>query len=168
MRITIEPNGRRHSLGEGVELTKDSSLATLRAACSLLGVSGSGSQVKGYTKILNHNKKMGLLNAKSLVSEAKAHGTREALGQNVAKMPDEARQRLTHGPYATWCYECIEHRARPDRHERTNGVKRGSIPEVSFDFWYSRARDSETKSARAVCWLVAMNFSELLRYSAIT
>ena len=87
----------------GVELTKDSSLATLRAACSFLCVSGSGCKVKVYTKILIHNKTMQLLNAKSLVSEAKAQETREALGQSVAKMPDEAtqaRHRLTHMPYA--------------------------------------------------------------------
>ena len=103
---------------------------------------------------------MELLNAKSLVSEAKAQETREALGQSVAKMPDEATQArhgLTHAPYANWCKECIEHRARPGRHERTDGVKRGSIPEVSFDFCYARARDSGTKSARAVCWLVAID-----------
>ena len=75
-------------------------------------------------------------------------------------MPDEAtqaRQRLTHMPFAKWCKECIEHRARPDLHERTDGVKRASIPEVSFDFSFTRARDSETKSARAVCWLVSID-----------
>ena len=112
----------------------------------------------------------------------------------MAKMPDEAtqaRHRLMHMPYAKWCKECIEHRAP---HERTDGAKRGSIPEVSFDFCYTRARDPETKSARAVCWLVAidsqagfihvvplgstgqsplivqelMNFSQLFGYSAIT
>ena len=65
-------------------------MATLRAACSFLGISGSGSKLEVYTKILNQNKKMELLNAKSLVSEAKAQETREALGQSVAKMPDEA------------------------------------------------------------------------------
>ena len=55
----------------------------------------------------------------------------------MAKMPDEAaqaRHRLTHLPYANWCKECAEHRARPDRYERTDGTKRGSVPEVSFDF----------------------------------
>ena len=35
---------------------------------------------------------MELLNAKSLVSEAKAQETREAPGQSVAKLPDEASQ----------------------------------------------------------------------------
>ena len=143
-------------LVNGAELTKGSTLATLRAACSFLGISGSGSKLKVYTKIRNRNKKMELLNAKSLVSEAKAQETREALGQSVAKMPDEAtqaRHRLTHLPYASWCKECIEHRARPGRHERTDGTKRGSIPEVSFDFCNTR----ETKSARAVCWLVAID-----------
>ena len=54
---------------------------------------------------------MELLNANSLVSEAKSQETREALGQSVAKMPDkatQARHRLTHMPYANWCKECIE------------------------------------------------------------
>ena len=37
------------------------------------------------------------------------------------------------------------------------GVQRESIPEVSSDFRYTRARDSETKSARAVCCLVAID-----------
>ena len=115
------------ALVNGVELTKDSPLATLRSARSFLGISGSGSKLKVYTKILNHNKKMVLLIAKSLVSDAKAQETREALGQSVAKMPDEAtqaRHTLTHTPYSNWCKECIEHRARPDRHGRTDGVKR--------------------------------------------
>ena len=184
-------------LVNGIELTQGSSLATLRAAGSFLNISGSGSKLKVYTKILNRNKQMELLNAKSLVCEAKAQETREALGQSVPNMPDEAtqaRHRLTHTPYATWCRECSEHRARPDRRERTDGLKRGSIPEVTFDFCYTRARDRETKSARAVCWLVAidsqagflhvvplrskgqfrliaqalMNFCQLLVHSAIT
>ena len=54
------------ALVNGVELAKGSALATLRAAC---GVSGSGSRLKVYTKILNRNKKMELLNAKRLVRE---------------------------------------------------------------------------------------------------
>ena len=37
-------------LVNGVELTKDYSLATLRAACSFLGISGSGSKLKVHTK----------------------------------------------------------------------------------------------------------------------
>ena len=57
-------------------------------------MSGSGSKVKVYTKNFNRNKKMELLNAKSLVSEAKAQETSEALGQSVAKMPDEAKAQI--------------------------------------------------------------------------
>ena len=70
------------------------------------------------------------------MSEAKAQETREALGQSVAKVSDEAtqaRHRLTHMPFANWGEECVEHRARPDRHDRTDGVKRG-LPEVSVAF----------------------------------
>ena len=109
----------------------------------------------------------------------------------MAKMPNEttqARRRLR--PGAPTVYQFVY----SDRRERRDGVKRGSIPEVSFDFCYTRARDSEAKSARAVCWLIAsdsqtgcihvvplgsvkqfrliaqelMKFSQLLGYSAIT
>ena len=72
----------------------------------------------------------------------------------MAKTLDEATQpRHRLSQYANWCEECSEHQARPGRRERTDGAKRGSVPEVSFDFCYTRARDSETKSAivRAVC-----------------
>ena len=48
-------------LVNGVELTKDSSLATLRAAYSFPGISGSGSKPKVYTKTLSRNKKMEML-----------------------------------------------------------------------------------------------------------
>ena len=68
--------------------------------------------------ISQHFRQWLLLNAKSLVSEAKAQETREALGQSVAKMPDEAtqaRHRLTHMPYANWCKECIEHPSSTSR-----------------------------------------------------
>ena len=153
--LQLSPMDVDNVLVNGIELTKDSSLATLREACSFLRISGSGSKLKVFTKILNHNKKVELLNAKSLVGEAKAQETREALGQSVAKMPGEAtqaRHRLTHVPYANWCKERVE-----PSNERTDGVKRGSIAEVSFDFCYTRARDSDTKSARAVRWLVAID-----------
>ena len=85
--------------------------------------------------------------------------------------------------------ECVQAAMR----EQKVYIKRGSILEVCFDFCYTRARDSETKSARAVRWLVAidsqtgfihavpleskgqfrliaqelMNCSQLLGYSAI-
>ena len=71
-------------LANGVESTKDF-LATLRAACGCLGISGSGSKVKVYTKIPNRDKKMELLNAKSLVSEAKAQERREGIRTKCCK-----------------------------------------------------------------------------------
>ena len=136
---------------------------------------------------------MELLNAKSLVNEAKAQETSEALGQGVAKMPDEATSSKAQVNARAIC-QLVQGVRCPDRREGTDGVKRGSVAGVSFDGCYTRARGSETKSARAVCWLVAvdsqtgfihvvplgregefriivpelMNFSQLLGYSAIT
>ena len=118
--LQLSPMDVDKVLVNGIELTEDSSFATLRAAFQAV-----------YAKILNRNKK-------------------QKLKRQEGQMPDEAtqaRHRLTHTPYANWCKECVEHQARPDRRERTDGVKRGSIPEVSFDFCYTRARDPETKFA---------------------
>ena len=81
--LQLSPMDVDKVLVNGTELSKDSSLATLRAACSFLGISSSGSKLRSYTKILTYtkilscNKKMELLSAKSLVSEAKAQETRE-------------------------------------------------------------------------------------------
>ena len=55
----------------GVELTKGS-LTILRAARSFPGISDSGSKLR----VINHNKEMELLNARRLVSEAKAQETK--------------------------------------------------------------------------------------------
>ena len=71
-----------------MELAKDVSLTTLRATLSFRGISG---KVKVYrTKILNHNKKMELLNAKKLAKQNLRK--KGALGQSVGKMPGEATQ----------------------------------------------------------------------------
>ena len=62
-------------------------MAAFRAACAFLGISGSSSKLKVYTKIRNDNKKMELVNAKSLVTEAIAQESREALGQRCQMKP---------------------------------------------------------------------------------
>ena len=74
--------------------------------------------------------------------------------QHSAEPPDEEtqmRHNLTHLPYAEGCPSCIAHRSRPDRHERTGGVKAIGAPTVSFDFAYTKAvgadgiaRDTDT------------------------
>lgn len=54
--------------------------------------------------MINHDKKLELLHAKILLSDAKSQEAREASGLTVAKAPDDAaqaRHRLTHIPYAT-------------------------------------------------------------------
>ena len=48
--LQLSPMDVDKVLVNGIELTKDSSLATLKAACSFLGISGSGSKLKVYTK----------------------------------------------------------------------------------------------------------------------
>ena len=47
------------------------------------------------------------------------------------------KHNLTHTPYQGWCEHCIAHRARPDRHERTDDARSGKMPAISFDLRYT-------------------------------
>ena len=84
---------------------------------------------------------------------------REPRTQPVAQRPGDAeveRHCLTHVPYAPWCEYCIAHRARPDRHERSDLSKESSIPTVSFDFCFTKALEGDEKEAdvSSSTWLV--------------
>ena len=50
--LQLSPMDVNKVLVNGIDLTKDSSLATLRAACSFLGISGSGSKLASF--MLHH------------------------------------------------------------------------------------------------------------------
>ena len=74
--LQLSPNGCRQSLGEWSR------------------VAGSGSKLKVHTKILNRNKKMELLNAKRLVSEAKAHKTSSSFMLYIVPLGSKGQFRL--------------------------------------------------------------------------
>ena len=126
----------------GVELSLDSPLRTLRAACAFYQVGQSGSKRKCFGRLVEHQARLELLQARDLARHAQELQGREPREQALAKEPGEEEKRkhaLTHVPYAPWCSACIKHRGRPDPHRRT-GKARESGPVVSFDFSYTNAR----------------------------
>ena len=79
--------------------------------------------------------------------------------QPAANKPSDeevAKHNLTHTPYQGWCEHCIAHRARPDRHERTDEARTGKMPTISFDLCYTKALGEGELEADGVSspWIV--------------
>ena len=98
-----------------VQLTPESPIRSLRAACSYLGISTSGGKVKLFERILSFYDEQQLSFAQEIkASLGPSLAPRE---QRLIEPPTPAEQReheLTHQPYQEWCPACIAARARPD------------------------------------------------------
>ena len=121
-----------------VQLTPESPIRSLRAACSYRGISTSGGKVKLFERILSFYDEQQL----SFAQEIKASlgpllAPRE---QRLIEPPTPAEQReheLTHQSYQEWCPACIAARARPDAPKTdVHKVMDKSITSLSFDLSY--------------------------------
>ena len=88
----------------------------------------------------------------------RAHNRDPRMQPAANKPSDEevAKHNLTHTPYQGWCEHCIAHRARPDRHERTDEARTGKMPTISFDLCYTKALGEGELEADGVSspWIV--------------
>ena len=129
---------------DGKVLTAGSTLATLRAACGFYGVSRSGSKIKCYHRLCQHQKALELLLAQQAIAQAQGQVERHPNAQTLVRPPSAQEQELhalTHTPYAPWCSACIKHRARPDPHRRTGEAHNTPIPVISMDFCVTKKKD---------------------------
>ena len=141
-QVVIAPERGDHLVVNGVEIFKDTALATMREACTFYNLSTSGSRDRCFKRLFEHQKKLELQIVLGAAREAQAAQERLPRPQHLAEPPDEElqmRHNLTHLPFADWCPSCIAHRSRPDRQERTGAVKDSGTPTVSFDFAYTKA-----------------------------
>ena len=146
----------------GVLLTEQSSLATLRAGCAFYEISRSGGKAKCYRRLAQHQKKLELLAAQQSVAQHREFLERHPKGQTLVKPPNEQEQEtheLTHVPYKPWCEACLKHRARPDRHIRTGESHATGIPVVSMDFCVTKSKEDlappeEGDPQKGALWLV--------------
>ena len=125
----------------GVQVTKDSSIAVLRAACSFLQVSQSGSRSKLWSRVVATLDKQLILEEKELSNVALQESTEPARPAHSAQPPSEEEiqsHNLTHLPYKDWCPACNMAKARPDAHRiDSETLKQRKLPVSPFDFCHS-------------------------------
>ena len=149
-QVIVRPAKDDEIVVNGVTLT-ESSLASLRAACSSYGISTSGGKNKCFGRLMNHQKSLELQTITHAAQDALDAQVRVPRAPPLPEPPSEALQdlhRLTHTPYQPWCESCVAHRARADRHPHDFSSKEGSCPTVSFDYFYTKAgEDSQDPDA---------------------
>ena len=90
----------------GVELSESSSLRAPRAGLTHYGLSTSGSKVKCFARLLNHQKALELQVVHAAAERAQQELTRTPNAVKLETPPSFAEQQqhfLTHLPYAPWC-----------------------------------------------------------------
>ena len=141
-RILFQPAPTDMVMVNGVELTPESSLKALKAGCTYHSLSTSGSKVKCFTRLLNHQKQQELEVIHSAVEHSMKELSRVPKAMDLKVPPSEAevqQHNLTHLPYAPWCSSCVCFRARADKQLKSDGARRAGVATVSFDFCYTKA-----------------------------
>ena len=132
--IAIEATTDRLEIA-GVVVTKNSSIAVLKAACEYLAVSQSGSKAKLWSRIIAAVDRQRILEETQLSVPALTGDSTQPRSVQLAERPgkDEAqRHMLTHSPYAAWREACVSSKGKPDRHERDETrVRDREIPVLS-------------------------------------
>ena len=130
---------------EGVQVTGESSLIVLRAACESLGLSRTGNRRQCWRRLCSHVQSQQLLLDKQVEHNLPSSRERVADAPPVPAEPDEsakAKHNLTHEPYAPWCPVCVAYRARQDAH---TAQAHTSSPAnvVSWDFSFLSRKDDD-------------------------
>eukprot|EP00435_Cladocopium_sp_Y103_P024696 s2951_g6.t1 len=160
-QIVVRPSPEDEVVVNGTTLRATSGLSALRAGCTFHGLSTSGSKQRCFQRLLDHSKKLELTMITAAAKEAQQQQQRDPLAPVSAQVPSEveqAKHRLTHVPYASWCPSCIAHRAKPDRHENTGESHAGPVPTLSFDFFYTKSdgKPGQEGDADAITALIAV------------
>ena len=133
---------------DGVSMTLNCTLKTLRAGCASLGLSGRGSKVKCIKRMVEHVKAQTLLAAHGAEVKLKNETERVPMMQSRPEEPtsqETENHMLTHEPYKAWCPLCVQYRAKQDPHPPRPHESSGHSV-ISFDFGYcSRMADESDK-----------------------
>jgi hypothetical protein len=84
--------------------------------------------------------------------ESQRSQERHPLAPVSAEVPTEyeqAQHRLTHLPFQSWCPSCLSHRALADKHERTGESHAGSVPTISFDYFFTKSDGAAAREGEA-------------------
>ena len=97
----ISPERGDHMNVNGVELFRDSALATLREACAFYNLSQSGSKKRCFDRLWEYQKRLELQVVLAASRETAAEQERQPVAQKLAEPPGEKNQQLhmlTHLP----------------------------------------------------------------------
>ncbi|CAE7730403.1 RE2 [Symbiodinium sp. CCMP2592] len=145
--------GEKPVVVDGTELTLDCTLATLRAAAQSLGIGKSGGKATVLKKIKEFLARNDFLWA-NLPADVQL--PREQAPVREPSQDEVRKHSLTHMPFQAWCAECVQHRARSDRHER-HPVGDREHATICFDFAYTSR--PETPEQKLVCLVASCNFT---------
>ena len=138
--IAVDASSDRMTIA-GVEVTMDSSIVVLKAACEYMAVSQSGSKNKLWKRLVSTVDKQKILEETQLATTSLGEGLRSPVPVQLATLPSDDQVQLhmlTHTPYAAWCGACVSIKGKPDRHETDpTRVRDREIPVLSFDFFYT-------------------------------
>ena len=132
--------GRSTLVFDGVELSLQSTLSVIRAACKSAGVSVSGSKQRCLDRLRGYIDKQNIALRSEVAQTVESEGMRVAEGQRLIKEPSEAERRLhelTHWPYMPWCSHCLSMRGLEDKHVKIPLSPDRATPVVSFDYCYT-------------------------------
>ena len=132
-------------LVDGVALDSSFPLATIRGACSSLGLGRSGGKMKCLERLKMHLESQQLVAQRSAEVQLRKDDERVAQSPPIPTEPsDEDRKRhmLTHQPYAPWCEVCVSNRGRQDGH-RPHPEPSSGASVVSFDFGFLSRLETE-------------------------
>ena len=130
---------------DGVALDSSFPLATIRDACSSLGLGRSGGKMKCLESLKKHLEGQQLAAQHSAEIQLRKDDERVAQSPPIPVEPsDEERNRhnLIHQPFAQWCEICVSNRGRQDGH-RPHPEPSSGASVVSFDFGFLSRFETE-------------------------
>ena len=139
--IAIQPRPDHVKIA-GVDVSSTSAISVLKAACSYLQVSQSGSKSRLWSRILAALDKRAIEAERELAAVALDESQRKATSVQTAEPPEDAAviatHNLTHMPYQPWCPACVMSKGRPEQHRSDPSLlQRREMPVISWDLCFS-------------------------------
>jgi hypothetical protein len=139
--IAIQPRPDHVKIA-GVDVSCTSAISVLKAACSYLQVSQSGSKSRLWSRILAALDKRAIEAERELAAVALDESQRKATSVQTAEPPEDAAvittHNLTHMPYQPWCPACVMSKGRPEQHRSDPSLlQRREMPVISWDLCFS-------------------------------
>ncbi len=136
---------------DGIALDSSFPLATIRQACSALGLGRSGGKVKCLERIKKHLESQELAAQHHAEVQLRNEEERVAVSPPVPTEPSDevrAHHNLTHQPYAAWCEVCVGNRGSP---------RLSCTPSRTFDFGYLNRLDDDDDPKLTALFVCVIN-----------